>query len=315
MKRISNLYEGIISLDNLRLADRNACKSKKWQNGVIAHLKNREKNILELHKVLVNREFKTSIYSNFTIFDKKEREIFSLPYFPDRILHHAILQIISPIFIKCFISQTYSCIPKRGIHKCLKDVNKALRDRENTIYCLSLDIRKFYPSINKSTIKDMLRRKFKDRDLLNLLDGIVDSHYKGLPIGSYTSQFFGNFYLSYFDHWIKENLRIKYYFRYMDNIFIFSSSKSHLRIILDQIVYYLNNVLTLELSNYQIFSTISRGIDFVGYKSYHSHILLRKSIKNNFIRMVKSSRNDKSIASYNGWLTHCNSINLKRKYL
>ena len=315
MKRKGNLYEQIISLDNLRLADKKARKGKKWQYGVINHSKNRENNILKLYEILRNKEFKTSRYSIFTIFDKKEREIFSLPYYPDRIVHHAILNIISSIFLNCFISTTYSCIPNKGIHKCLIDVKKSLKDETNTLYCLKLDIKKYYPSINKSILKKFLRKKFKDRDLLTLLDSIIDSNENGLPIGNYLSQFFANFYLTYFDHYLKEQKKVKYYFRYMDDVVILHNSKEYLHKLKIDIETYLFNVLDLELSNWQVFPVKSRGIDFVGYKIFHTHVLLRKSIKNNFIKMIKYNKNTKSITSYNGWLSWCDSINLQRKYL
>lgn len=315
MKRKSNLYQQIISIENLRIADKNARKGKKEQKGVRKHDIDREVNIRRLQQILSNKEFKTSKYNTFTIFDKKEREIFVLPYFPDRILHHAILQIINRVFINCFIAQTYSCIPKRGIHKCLKDLNKALEDKSNTKYCLKLDIKKFYPNINKLTLKTFLRRKFKDRDLLHLLDEIIDSNENGIPIGNYLSQFFGNFYLTYFDHWLKEEKKIKYYFRYMDDLVILHSDKDFLHKLEEEIETYLWNILDLQLSNKQVFPVENRGIDFVGYKSYHTYILLRKSIKKNFIKMIKFNKNEKSISSYNGWLTHCNSKKLQRKYL
>ena len=133
------------------------------------------------------------------------------------------------------------------------------------MYCLKLDVRKFYPSINHYVLKKMLRRKFKDADLLWLLDEIIDSA-PGLPIGNYLSQYFANFYLAYFDHWIKEEKRVKYYFRYADDMVILSDDKSYLHDLLKEIGKYFNEELKLEIkSNYQIFPVDSRSIDFVGY--------------------------------------------------
>ena len=312
MKRIGNLYEKIISIENLKEADKNASKGKKWQRGVINHNNNKETNIPKLQNQLLNREFKTSKYSVFTIIDKnKERKISSLPYFPDRIIQHAVLQIISPIFIKCFIAQTYSCIPKRGIHKCLFDIKKDLKNVKNTQYCLKLDIKKFYENINNSTLKLFLRRKFKDKDLLYLLDNIIDSNDKGIVIGSYMSQWFGNFYLNRFDHWLKEIKKVKYYYRYMDDLVILHNNKVFLYELKEEIKNYLYNILDLELSNYQVFPVSSRGIDFLGYKFFHTHILLRKSIKQKMKRTI-SFRN---LHSYKGWTKWCNARNLERKYL
>ncbi len=175
MKRLGYLYNKICDIDNIRLADKKARRGKEKQFGVIEFNKNKEQNILDLKDILINRTFKTSKYSVFTIKDPKEREIFKLPYFPDRIVHHAILNILEPIFMSVFTRDTYSCIKKRGIHGAMRNVKIALKDTENTKYCLKLDIRKFYPSINHNILKQLLRRKFKDKDLLSLLDEIIDS--------------------------------------------------------------------------------------------------------------------------------------------
>ena len=132
-----------------------------------------------------------------------------MPYFPDRILQHAIMIHLEKIFVESFISQTYNCIKNRGIHKALHKLTVGIRD-ENSNYCLKLDIHKFYESIDKEILKLKLADKFKDKDLLNLLNNIVDSNPKGIPIGNLLSQYFANFYLNSFDHWIKENKKIKY---------------------------------------------------------------------------------------------------------
>lgn len=307
MKRIGNLYESIINIENLKLADIKARKGKRNQYGVIKHVKNEEENTQKLHETLINKSFKTSDYKVFKISDGKEREIYSLPFYPDRILHHSIMNILEPIFVSMFTADTYSCIKGRGVHKASYNLRKALKDVNGTKYCLKLDIRKFYPSIDNSILKKLLRKKFKDRDLLNLLDNIIDST-KGIPIGSYTSQFFANYYLTYFDHFIKEELKVKYYFRYCDDILILSDNKEDLWKYFKQIKHYLEKELKLEIkSNYQVFPVSVRGIDWCGYKHYHSHTLIRKSIKKKYIK------NKKKINHF-GWLKHCNSINLRNKY-
>ena len=308
MKRISNLYENIINIDNLKLADKKARKGKSKQYGVKQHLKNEEENILFLHEQLKEQTFVTSKYNVFKISDGKEREIHQLPYFPDRILHHAILNIIEPIFVSVFTADTYSCIKGRGVHQASYKLRKVLKkDVENTKYCLKIDVRKFYPSIDNKILKKLLRKKFKDEKLLLLLDEIIDST-QGVPIGSYTSQFFGNFYLTYFDHWIKENLKVVNYFRYCDDIILLSNDKEQLWTWFYEIKEYLNNNLNLEVKgNYQVFPVEKRGIDWCGYKHYHTHTLLRKSIKKKYIK------NKKKINHW-GWIKHCDSKNLKEKY-
>ncbi len=315
MKRIGNLYQKINSIDNLLLADSIARKGKSKQLGVIEHDKNRSNNIQMLHDMLKNKTYKTSEYTTFTIFEPKERVIFRLPYYPDRITHHAIMNILEPIFVQAFTKDTYSCIKKRGIHAAANAVKKALKDKGATQYCLKLDIKKFYPNVDHNVLRQLLRRKIKDNDLLWLLDEIIDST-EGLPIGNYLSQYFANFYLSYFDHWLKEEKCIKYYFRYADDMVILAENKPYLHQLLAEIRLYMQDKLNLEIKqNYQIFPVDVRGIDFVGYVFRHTHTLLRKSIKQNFARMITKRKNNKSIASYKGWACHCDSKNLLKKLL
>lgn len=302
-------------MDNLILADKKAMKGKLNQPAVKAHLLNAEANLSLLHKMLSDKTYKTSGYTTFTIYEPKERKIYRLPYFPDRITHHAIMNVLEPILVSNFISQTYSCVKGRGIHGAARAVVESLKDVSGTGYCLKMDVKKFYPNIDHDVLKQLLRKKFKDNDLLSLLDEIIDST-DGLPIGNYLSQYLANFYLSYFDHWLKESKAVKYYFRYADDIVILSNDKSYLHALLADIKDYMTTELKLSIKeNYQVFPVKARGIDFVGYKFYHTHILLRKSIKQNFARMLVKNRNPKSIASYNGWTSHCNSKNLINKLL
>ncbi len=191
----------ICSLDNLLLADDIARKGKLKQMGVIIHDKNKIDNLNELHKTLINNEYKTSKYTTFKIYEPKERLVYKLPYYPDRILHHAIMNKLESMFVSTFTNNTYSCIKGRGIHKAKSAVEKALKNKDETVFCLKFDIKKFYPSVNHNILKELLRRNIKDFYLLKLLDEIIDSA-TGVPIGNYMSQYFANFYLSYFDHYI-----------------------------------------------------------------------------------------------------------------
>lgn len=232
------------------------------------------------------------------------------------------MNIMEPIWTSIFIDQTYSSIRNRGIHKVEYDLFKVLQKHpEETKYCLKMDIKKFYPSITHDILYEMLQRKIKDKKLLKLLKEIIYSA-KGVPIGNYLSQFFANLYLTYFDHWVKEELKCKYYFRYADDIVILGNDKNYLRNVLVSIKLYLKQVLNLELKpNYQIFPVESRGIDFVGYKFYHTHVLLSKSIKMRMFRLInlyKQNKIDKDelnrrMRSYFGWMKFCNSKNLLRK--
>ncbi|MCE9538717.1 MAG: RNA-directed DNA polymerase [Bacteroidetes bacterium] len=315
MKRLNNLYEKIYSIENLELADDNARKGKSSQYGVQLHDKNKEQNIITLHEMLKNKTYKTSKYSTFFIYEPKEREVFRLPYFPDRITHHAVMNILEPIFTVMFTTDSYSCIKGKGIHGAARSLKKALISTNETKYCLKLDITKFYPNIDHDVLKQLLRRKFKDAELLWLLDEIIDSAV-GLPIGNYLSQYFANFYLTYFDHWIKEQKVVKRYFRYADDIVVLADNKQYLHQLLHDIRIYLNGNLKLQVKqNYQVFPVEARGIDFVGYVFRHTHTRLRKSIKKRFARMIRYNKNKASIASYYGWAKHCNSKNLLKKLL
>lgn len=322
MKRYNNLFDKIVSLDNLYEADKRARRQKSHRPEVMLFDKNKDKLLLDLQRKLINGEYETSEYYVFKIYEPKEREIFKLPYYPDRIVHHAIMNIMEPIWVSAFIKGTYSCIRKRGIHKALKDVKFALKDEINTQYCLKLDIRKFYSSIDHDILKTIIRKKIKDKRLLSLLDEIIESA-QGVPIGNYLSQFFANLYLTYLDHWIKEQKKVRYYFRYADNIVILGGDKQQLRDLFYNIQDYLNNKLKLNFKdNWQIFKVDSRGIDFVGYRVFHTHTLLRKRIKKRFCKKInklnKKQNLDKDtykqkICSYIGWIKYCNGRNLLNK--
>jgi len=176
----------------------------------------------------------------------------------------------------------------------------------------------------------MFRKKFKDKDLLWLIDTIVDSMEgdKGLAIGSLFSQWGGNFYLTYFDHWTKEEKKIKYYYRYCDDVVILHESKEFLHNLRLDIEEYLKVNLDLKLKeNYQVFPTKIRGIDFVGYRHFGDYILLRKTTAKNFKRKMRNILNKCksgkemsysewcSINSYKGWVMYCNGFNLTKKYI
>lgn len=315
MKRIGNLFKRIYSVDNLLLADKMARKGKENQYGVQVFSINKEANICRLKEQLLNKSYTTSKYTCFKIFEPKEREIFRLPYYPDRIVHHAVMNILEPIFVTMFTANTFSCIKGRGIHGAARALRTALKNVSQTRYCLKIDIRKFYPSVDHDILKNSLRRKIKDKDLLWLLDDIIDSA-AGLPIGNYLSQYLANFYLTGFDHWLKELKGVKYYFRYADDMVILHSSKAYLHQLLFDIKQYLQNNLKLQVKqNYQVFPVAARSIDFVGYCFYHTHTRLRKSIKQNFARMLATNKNQASIISYQGWTAHCNSNHLLKKLL
>ena len=322
MKRIGNLYDKICTEENIFLAYTNARKGKSKSHGVISFEKDLESNIEEIRNELIQGTYRTPEYETFIIHDPKEREIFRLP-FKDRVVHHAIMNVLESVWTPLFISQTYSCIKGKGIHGVLRHLKRDLKDEKRTEYCLKMDIRKFYPSVDHDILKDIIRKKIKDVRLLHLLDGIIDSA-PGIPIGNYISQFFANLYLSYFDHWIKEEKHIRYYYRYADDMVVLGEDKRELHRLLVEIRSYLSANLKLEIKdNWQIFPVKSRGIDFVGYVFYHDHVKMRKSIKKNFCRKaselqkkgVKGKELRCALSSWLGWAKHCNSKNLINKIM
>lgn len=313
MKRQTNLYQPVLSIENLRRAEKKARKGKRHQPGIKQFDKNPEGNLLLLNEMLLNKTYKTGEYTVFKVYEPKEREVYRLPYFPDRITHHAVMNVLEPLFISTFTSNSYSCIKGKGIHAASFDLRKSLEDKESTKYCLKLDVKKFYPNIDHTILKQLLRKKIKDQDLLWLLDEIIDSA-PGLPIGNYLSQYFANFYLSYFDHWLKEQKAVKHYFRYCDDLVILAPDKASLHALLFEIKRYLNDNLKLTVKeNYQVFPVAERGIDFVGYVHFHDCVYLRKSIKQRMARAVAKNPNSPSVPSYYGWAKHCNSKNLLKK--
>lgn len=332
MKRFGNLYEQIYDMDNLKLAHQNARKGKGWYQEVLMVNSNPEFYLGLLQNKLKYKTYKTSEYETFIKNDSgKEREIYKLPYFPDRICQWAILQVIEKYLIRNLVTDTYSAIPKRGIHFGLKRVMHDMQtDVKGCQYCLKLDARKYYPSIDHDILKSKYRRLFKDKDLLWLLDEIIDSTEgsKGIPIGNYLSQYSGNFYFSSFDHWIKEVKHVKHYHRYMDDIVIFGESKEELHQLKKEIDVYFHDVLNLTVKdNWQVFPTYIRGVDFLGYRIFMDYVLLRKcsckKMKKKMVAIRKKVEQGNmmnysewcSINSYKGWLIHCNSFRLHKKYI
>lgn len=332
MIRYGHLYERIYDMENLKLAHTNARKGKGWYEEVKAVNADEERYLTALQNMLINKTYDTSEYTTFMKTDgTKTREIFKLPYFPDRVCQWAILQVIEPFLIKNLTADTYSAIPGRGIHAAFRKLKCAVQtDVMGCQYCLKLDVKKYYPSIDHDVLKRKFRRLFKDDNLLWLLDEIIDSTQgeKGIPIGNYFSQYAGNFYLSDFDHWIKEVKRIKHYFRYMDDIVIFASSKAELHALRKEIDEYFRVNLKLTIKdNWQVFPTYVRGVDFVGYRTFLNYTLLRKSTCKQFkVKMVNIRKKVTAgkemtfsewcaINSYKGWLCHCDSHRLSEKYI
>lgn len=330
MKRIGNLYEKIYDIENLRLAHKQARRGKSFYTEVKLIDENEDEYLYRLQDMLIHKTYHTSKYE---VFEKKEgkkiRKIYKLPYFPDRICQWAIIQVIEPYLMRTLTDDTYSALPGRGVERARRKMVRALKtDPENTVWCLKIDISKYYPNVNIEKLKLKYRRLFKDNDLLWLLDEILDSNPDtGVPIGNYISQYSGNIYLSDFDHRVKEVYHIKHYFRYMDDMVFLSSSKEELQNLIKEITKYLADEYDLKVKDsWSLFRVEDRGIDFVGYVFRHDSIRLRKSIAHSIKKTSSKIRwrvNNNmelnrhlyfSFNSLKGWLKHSHSGWLKIRY-
>lgn len=287
----------------------------------------------KIREMLINEQYelKEDDYYVFTIHDRdKDRELMKLDYYPHRIIQRAIMLQIEKLLTQTFTFFTCASIPKRWGKRVMNLMDKYMKDVEGTKYCLKIDIKKFYPSINHSILKQLLRKKIKCKKTLRLLDIIIDSHpwEVWLPIGSYLSQYLANFYLAYFDHFMKEELRIKYVIRYMDDIVILADSKEKLRGRFYKMKEYLDWLELTIKDNRQIFPVDARWVDFVWYRYFHWYRLLRKKTakrmkkKMNDIEVNKHKKRLKlnhsewcSIVSYIWWLVHCDGYRLHWKYI
>lgn len=329
MKRLGNIYDKICNYENLLQAHEMAKKGKMHYKEVQIVENSKEKYLKNLEFILKNEMYyiNSSDYKRMIINDKgKERIIMKTRYYPHRVVQWAIMLKIEERVLKSLTKDTYSAIKNRGLHKCGRKVRQALCDKNNTQYCLKLDIKKYYPSINKEILFKQYKRLIKDKKLLRLLKIIInsDGEKTGQPIGSLLSQWSGNLYLSVLDHYLKEELGVKYYFRYCDDIVILGSSKKDLRVIFDKIKTFVEVNLKLTIKgNYQIFPVDVRGIDFLGLRFFRNYTLLRKKILKRMKSNVKKMRSKAiltysefcTINSYMGWLKVCDSFKLFTKYI
>lgn len=328
MKRHGSLYSEICEYPNIVKSHIQARRGKGHYQEVMAVNKNTEPLLLALQESLIDQTFHTAPYITKRIYEPKERLIYKLPYYPDRIVHHAIMNIIQPIWDNIFIYDLYSAIPGKGLHKGSYRLRKFLQKSEETQFCLKFDIQKYYPSIDHNILITLIEKKIKCKQTLWVLEDIIRSAKgtKNTPIGNYLSQYFGNIYMNWFDHWIKEDLRQKHYIRYCDDGVILGDTKTHMEEIQCLIHDYLKNELDLKLNKKTSILCVDKtGIDFLGYKTFRSHALLRKSSAKKFrkkIRYIEENHPEmtnvsivSSIMSYLGWLKHCDCHNLSSKYI
>lgn len=280
------LIERIAELDNLYLAYTKACRGKRTKVEVVEFSKNLSKNLAKMRQEIIEGQVSVGNYTYFQIRDPKPRTICAASFY-ERVLHHAIMNICHPYFERGLIYDTYATRPGKGIYSALARVEKSMVKFK---YVAKLDVRKYFDSVQHSVLKAELRRIFKDNRLLNIFDSIIDSYSVsegcGLPIGNLTSQYFANLYLSRIDHQIKEQLKVKAYARYMDDMLLFCDSKSELQDIV-KTVETLVAQRGLKLKTPLVKPTCC-GIPFLGYKLMPHHLLLGRASKQRFCTKMKN---------------------------
>lgn len=277
-------------------------------------------NLTRVRDLLLTKRFSTSPYQTKIILEPKRREIFVLPFAPDRIVQHALMNVLEPIWDRLMISDSYACRSGKGQHAGSR---KAMEFVRRYKYVLQCDIAKFYPSINHDVLAGIVRRKIKCPDTLWLLDDIIYSYPGGCnaPIGNYTSQWLGNLYLNELDTFVKQKLKIHGYVRYCDDFLLFSDDKRQLHGMRETIKSFIWDRLRLRYSYAEVFPVTS-GVDFLGYRHFQKHILLRKStaqrVKRRLAKLplllaagkISKEQLRSSISSTKGWLRWACTRNL-----
>ena len=279
-----------------------ANKGRRWRAEILSFTRNIIYNLVLVRSELLKQSYIHGNYYSFIVNDSKKR-IIKAASFKDRIVHHALCNIIEPIFEKSFIYDSYACRKGKGVHKAILRLQHFLRLSSEGLngkkfFCLKCDISKFFDNVDHNVLKQIIHKKISSPGVLWLIDLIIDSHneQKGIPIGNLTSQLFANIYLNELDHFIKDRLGIKYYIRYMDDFLILDVDKNRLFDLRNQIREFLQFHLKLNLhpKKSEYFS-VDGGIDFLGYLVFKSYILLRKSTVKRFLKKLKKQLKTDSV--------------------
>lgn len=277
---------------------------------------------MEVRRLLVTKTYRSGDYREIIIHDPKERKVYDVDYFPHRIVHWALIQIIRPILMNCIGPHSFGAMKGRGPHQALTLLDKYLKDTEWTAYCLKTDVKKYFPSIPKDKLLAKLERKIKDPDVIWLCSEIINGYSgPGLPIGNYTSQYFANYFFYDIYHELKHRLHCKYIIGYMDDWIILGKSKSWLRRVKRKLESLLERNGLMMKGNWQVFP-VANGIPFLGYITFPTHRRVRSRIKRNLYRacgriqqQLNSVMTDSMLsvlASYHGILGWCDGHGLER---
>ncbi|MDP3696524.1 MAG: reverse transcriptase/maturase family protein [Candidatus Taylorbacteria bacterium] len=336
---VHNLFDEITRIDNLITSWKEFRISKKDRRDTIEFERNLEDNLWELHQKLADKTYRHSGYSSFFVQDPKLRHIHKA-LVRDRVLHHAIVKHINPIFEKTFIHDSYSCRKDKGTHRGVEQLIGYGRmvSKNNTRPCwiLKCDIRKFFASVDQKILIDMVFERIRGIHTRRLLEEVISSFSsdrtvdsdepKGLPIGNLTSQLFANVYLNELDQFMKHGLHEKHYIRYADDFVILHPQREHCFEIQDLIKDFLKERLKLELHPNKItVRKLGQGVDFLGYICFPNFVIPRIKTKNRTFNKIHKNillyrrgrlgleSLNQSIYSYLGILSHSNSFELKQE--
>lgn len=337
MKTYKKLYNKVCDRENIRKAILKASEKKRDRPDVKEVLDNIDYHIEVVHMLLVDERYNPISSRPSTIKEgsrSKKRTIRKTRFAYDQIIHHCIIQVLSPIFLKGAYEFSCGSIPNKGSHYAKRYICKWIRDdHKNTKYVCKMDIKSFYASVDHGVLKACLSRNIKDKKLLRLLFLIIDSCDEGLPLGYYTSQWFANFLLQDLDHAIKEKLGIVYYVRYMDDMVIFGRNKKELhkaRLFIEE---YLSGELGLTMKkNWQVFrlgyldkseKLHGRALDFMGFRFYRHKTTLRRSIMLRATRKARkigrktliSGKEASGMISYMGWVSDTQTYGMYEKWI
>lgn len=287
MKRVGFLFESLTSFSNLFLAAKKALKGAHGSQAAMEFFFNLENEIYDLQRELLTGDYRPGAYTYFYITDPKKRKISVAP-FRDRVIHHALVNILEPIYEKRFIYDSYATRKNKGTHRAIARAQQFLRKNH---WFLKSDIQKYFDSVDHQILKNILQRKIKDEKFLNVLFAIIDNggaNGKGLPIGNLTSQFLANVYLDVFDHFIKDQCGIKYYLRYMDDFIIFSNDKNQLKTLRNEIKLFLKGHLHLQLKEKATYINSSlNGLSFLGMRIFPKLIRIKRENLQRSLRKLR----------------------------
>jgi len=328
--KMQDSYTQLCQFENIYRAYVQASRAKHYKSAILQYSANIEENLLQLRDELESKEYVHGEYRHFTVHDSKKRQIMSAP-FKDRVMHHALCNIIDPIFDKGFIYDSYACRCEKGTHRAVKRLKKFLRCSEyRHTYILKCDISKYFDSINHKILFRLIKKRINNKDVLTLLSTIINSANTetgvGIPIGNLTSQLFANIYLNELDQFIKHKLRVKHYIRYMDDFVILDVDKKRLAEYRSTIGNFVREKLALTLHPYKsTISPVRLGVDFLGYRIFEHHTKLRKSTVKRFVKRTKLAQKslengnlkqedfDMKLLSWNAYANHAQSWQLRKK--